>query len=92
MDEQPAPARPRRGGPEHTRRCEVSVNLTDTSFQSVGAQTYYLAHAARYYLAAQTPRGPIYEGDRVKIPVRAIAVDGEQRVRVEFFSNTIAST
>lgn len=67
---------PPASGAEHTRRCEVSVNLTDTSFQSVGAQTYYLAHAARYYLAAQTPRGPIYEGDRVKIPVRAIAVEG----------------
>ena len=63
-------------GAEHTRRCEVNVNLTDSSFQSVGAQTQYLAHAARYYVAAKSSPGSIYDGDRVSIPVRAVTVEG----------------
>lgn len=61
---------------EFTRRCDVSVTLSDASFQSVGAQTQYLAHAARYYLAVQSPQRPLFEGDRARVPVRALAVDG----------------
>ena len=66
---------PPAAGAEHTRRCEVSVSLTDSSFQSIGAQTQYLAHAARYYLAVRAP-SHLTEGDTLSFAARAVAFDG----------------
>lgn len=57
------------------RRCTVSVSLYDGSHQSIGAETSYLVHPARYYLAVRTPRY-LTEGDPLSIAVRAVAFDG----------------
>lgn len=69
---------PPAAGAEHTRRCEVSVSLTDSSFQSIGAQTQYLAHAARYYLAVQSPQQTLTAGDLARVPVRALGFAGDR--------------
>ena len=60
------------------RRCTVHVALTDSSFQTIGAQTDYLAHAARYYLALEQQSRTYTEGDTARVAVRALAVDGSR--------------
>jgi hypothetical protein len=57
------------------RRCTVSVSLADASHQSIGAETDYLIHPARYYLAVRAP-SRLTEGDTLSFAARAVTFDG----------------
>ncbi|MFO0622319.1 MAG: alpha-2-macroglobulin family protein [Polyangia bacterium] len=64
--------------PEFASRCQVAATISDDAFQRSGAQTEYMVHPARYYLATQTPTKQARTGDVVKLPVRALYYDGSR--------------
>jgi uncharacterized protein YfaS (alpha-2-macroglobulin family) len=75
--------------PEFASRCQVAATVSDDAFQRSGAQTEYIVHPARYYLATQTPVKQARSGDVIKLPVRALFYDGSRlsapgvRVQIE---------
>jgi hypothetical protein len=79
-------------GPDRVRfpgRCQVSVQIQDPSYQSIGAEITYRVHPARFYLAVDQPGEALYAGERVALPLRAVLPGGARtaaagvRVRVE---------
>jgi len=64
--------------PEYASRCSVAATISDDAFQRSGAQTEYIVHPARYYLATQPPIKQARSGDLIKLPVRALFYDGSR--------------
>ncbi len=64
--------------PEFASRCQVAATISDDAFQRSGAQTEYIVHPARYYLATQPPLKQARSGDVIKLPVRALFYDGSR--------------
>lgn len=62
--------------PEFASRCQVATTISDDAYQRSGAQTEYVVHPARYYLATQAPSKAVRVGETVKLPVRALYYDG----------------
>lgn len=82
-----------------TRRCSVSVTVADASQQALGAETSYLVHPARYYLALRPSTSAPQAGDAFSYTLRAVEADGTRTaadgvvVRVErFYSEPVFRT
>ena len=59
--------------------CFVYAEAQDASLQATGAKASIGVHPARFYLALLPPQEPIFEGDRLAIPVRAYDTEGRRQ-------------
>ena len=59
-------------GDEFPHRCTISAEVTDASFQAVGAETAVQLHPTSFYLAIGLPRGLPRIGERAAPPLRAV--------------------
>ncbi len=67
---------PETGPHNDPRRCTVSLSVADASQQNIGAETSYLVHPARYYLAVRPKKTLLYTGDTLTYAVRALSPEG----------------
>ena len=70
------------GGPlddlRHPHRCITSLEVQDASMQGIGAEAGFAVHPAAFYLALAAPRGYLEAEQRVRVPMRAVDIQGER--------------